>query len=67
MKLQGVKLVLSAVGVTCVYKGATEEFRVNFVDGNEDTAYYATELEDALNTGLDMAARRQSAIAKGNT
>jgi hypothetical protein len=31
------------------------EYRVNFRHGEEDTAYYTTDLEDAFATALDMA------------
>jgi hypothetical protein len=33
-------------------------YRVNFRDGNETTAYYTTDLEDAVNTAVEMARRR---------
>jgi hypothetical protein len=32
------------------------EWRVNFKGGDEETAYYATDLTDALDTGRMMAA-----------
>lgn len=34
---------------------ATREYRVNFAGGREATAYYATEIDDAVNTGKRMA------------
>ena len=34
------------------------EYRVNFRDGNETTAYYTDNLEDAVNTAVEMARRR---------
>jgi hypothetical protein len=34
------------------------EYRVNFRDGNETTAYYRDNLEDALNTAVAMARKR---------
>ena len=34
-------------------------YRVNFRDGNEITAYYTDNLEDALNTAVEMARNRQ--------
>jgi hypothetical protein len=33
-------------------------YRVNFRDGNETTAYYTDNLEDAVNTAVAMARRR---------
>jgi hypothetical protein len=34
------------------------EFRVNFVGGSEETAYYTTDLDDAFTTAIDMRMRR---------
>ena len=34
------------------------DYRVNFRDGNETTAYYADALEDAVNTAVEMARTR---------
>jgi hypothetical protein len=31
------------------------DYRVNFRDGNETTAYYTDNLEDAVNTAVEMA------------
>ena len=33
-------------------------YRVNFRDGNETTAYYTDDLEDAVNTAVAMARKR---------
>ena len=33
-------------------------YRVNFRDGNETTAYYTDNLEDAVNTAVEMARKR---------
>jgi hypothetical protein len=33
------------------------EFRVNFIGGKEATAYYATDLDDAFTTAIDMRLR----------
>ena len=35
------------------------KYRVNFRDGDETTAYYADSLEDAINTAVGMARRRE--------
>lgn len=37
------------------------EFRVNFKDGDEATAYYATDLDDAFTTAIDMRLRANAA------
>jgi len=34
------------------------KYRVNFRDGNETTAYYTDDLEDAVNTAVEMARKR---------
>ena len=34
------------------------DYRVNFRDGNETTAYYTHNLEDAVKTAIEMARRR---------
>jgi hypothetical protein len=34
------------------------DYRVNFRDGDETTAYYTDDLEDAVNTAVEMARRR---------
>jgi hypothetical protein len=33
-------------------------YRVNFRDGNETTAYYTDKLEEAVNTAVEMARKR---------
>ena len=35
------------------------KYRVNFRDGNEATAYYTDKLEDAVNTAIEMARKRE--------
>ena len=34
-------------------------YRVNFRDGDETTAYYTDKLEDAVNTAVEMARNRE--------
>jgi hypothetical protein len=34
-------------------------YRVNFRDGNETTAYYTDNLEDAVKTAVEMARKRE--------
>lgn len=36
---------------------ADHEFRVNFIGGQEATAYYANDLDDAFTTAIDMRLR----------
>jgi hypothetical protein len=40
------------------------EFRVNFIGGDEATAYYSDDMADAINTAIDMR-RRQAARVNG--
>jgi hypothetical protein len=35
------------------------DYRVNFRDGDETTAYYTDNLEDAVNTAVEMARKRE--------
>jgi hypothetical protein len=37
------------------------QYRVNFLGGWESTAFYTLDLDDALETGLAMAAQRKVA------
>ena len=41
--------------------GVEGEYRVNYIGGQEPTAYYTDDLEDALATGLAMANQRDAA------
>ena len=58
MTLQKAKSIARHLRLTLreVYSG---DYRVNFRDGNETTAYYTDNLEDALNTAVEMARKRQ--------
>ena len=57
MTLQQAKSIARHLGLTLriVHSGA---YRVNFRDGNETTAYYTDNLEDAVNTAVEMTRRR---------
>jgi len=57
MTLQEAKSIARHLGLTLrrVRSGA---YRVNFRDGNETTAYYTDNLEDAVNTAVEMARKR---------
>ena len=48
-----VKAKLAAVGIS--FRGRDNEYRVNYRGGSEATAYYTTDLDDALETGRVMA------------
>lgn len=56
MKFKSAKDYLRASGVTITRRDG--EFRVNLSGSHEGTAYYTTDLGDAVRTGDDMAFRR---------
>jgi hypothetical protein len=57
MMLQEAKSIARHLRLTLrqVRSGA---YRVNFRDGDESTACYAVDLEDAVNTAVEMARKR---------
>jgi hypothetical protein len=57
MTLQEAKSIARHLGLTLriVRSG---DYRVNFRDGNETTAYYTDNLDDAVNTAIEMARTR---------
>jgi hypothetical protein len=57
MTLQEAKSIARHLGLT-LRKVRSGDYRVNFRDGNETTAYYTDNLEDALNTAVVMARKR---------
>jgi hypothetical protein len=57
MKLQEAKSVARHLGLT-LREVCSGDYRVNFRDGNETTAYYTDDLEDAVNTAVEMARKR---------
>ena len=57
MTLQKAKSIARHLGFT-LRKVRSGDYRVNFRDGNETTAYYTDNLEDAVNTALEMARKR---------
>jgi len=57
MTLQGAKSIARHLGLT-LRTVRSGDYRVNFRDGNETTAYYTDSLEDAVNTAVEMARRR---------
>jgi hypothetical protein len=57
MTLQEAKSIARHLGLT-LRKVRSGDYRVNFRDGNETTAYYTDSLEDAVNTAVEMARKR---------
>ena len=57
MTLQKAKLIARPLGIT-LRKVCSGDYRVNFRDGNETTAYYTDNLEDAVNAAVEMARKR---------
>jgi len=57
MTLQEAKSIARHLGLT-LRKVRSGEYRVNFRDGNEATAYYTDNLEDAVRTAVEMARKR---------
>jgi hypothetical protein len=55
MTLQKAKSIARRLGLTLRCSG---DYRVNFRDGNESTACYTDNLEDAVNTAIEMARKR---------
>jgi hypothetical protein len=59
MTLQAAKSIARHLRLTLRRVGSGD-YRVNFRDGNETTAYYTDNLEDAVNTAVAMAGKRAS-------
>ena len=57
MTLQEAKSIARHVGLT-LRKVRSGDYRVNFRDGNETTAYYTDDLEDAVSAAVEMARKR---------
>jgi hypothetical protein len=57
MTLQEAKSIARHLGLT-LRELLSGDYRVNFRDGNETTAYYTDALEDAVNTAVEMARTR---------
>lgn len=52
---RSVRQALRDIGVTLGRRNSAGEWRVNLKGGRETTAYYASDIQDALDTGLAMA------------
>ena len=57
MTLQEAKSIARHLGLT-LRKVRSGNYRVNFRDGDETTAHYTDNLEDAVNTAVEMARKR---------
>ena len=57
MTLQKAKSIARHLGLT-VRQLRSGNYRVNFRDGNESTAYYTDKFEDAVNAVVAMARKR---------
>ena len=58
MTLQKAKSIARHLGLT-MRQLRSGNYRVNFRDGNETTAYYTDNLEDAVNAAVAKARKRQ--------
>jgi hypothetical protein len=58
MTLQEAKSIARHLGLT-LRKVRSGDYRVNFRDGNQMTAYYTDSLEDAVNAAVEMARKRE--------
>ena len=61
MMLQQAKSIARHLGLT-LRQVRSGDYRVNFRDGNETTAYYTSYLEDAVITAVEMARKRNTLI-----
>jgi len=64
IKLQKAKSIARHLGLT-LRQLRSGNYRVNFRDGNETTAYYTDNLEDAVNTAVETARKRAFSAAVG--
>jgi hypothetical protein len=58
MTLQEAKSIARHLGLT-LRQVRSGDYRVNFREGNETTAYYTNDLEDAVSTAVEMARKRK--------
>jgi hypothetical protein len=61
LTISTVRVALREVGVV-IKRTEGGEFRVNFRQAGEATAYYTNDLQDALDTGLSMARQNGGAV-----
>ena len=58
MTLQQAKSIARHFGLT-LREVRSGDYRVNFRDGDETTAYYTNDLEDAVNAAVEMVRKRE--------
>ena len=58
MTLQEAKSIARHLGLT-LRKVRSGDYRVNFRDGDETTAHYTDNLEDAVKIAIEMARKRE--------
>ena len=58
MTIQEAKSIVRHLGLI-LRKVRSGDYRVNFPDGDESPAYYTKDLEDAVNTAVEMARDRE--------
>jgi len=58
MTLQEARSIARHLGLT-LRKVPSGDYRVNFCDGDEITVHYTDNLEDAFNTAVEMARKRE--------
>jgi hypothetical protein len=58
MTLQEAKSIARHLGLT-LRRVRSGDYRVNFRDGNETTAFYTNDLEDAVSTAVEMVRKRE--------
>ena len=64
MTLQEAKSIARHLGLT-LRKVRSGDYRLNFPDADDSTAYYTDNLEDAINAAVEMAQKRASALRTG--
>jgi hypothetical protein len=57
MTLQEAKSIARHLGLT-LRKVRSGDYRLNFPDADDSTAYYTDNLEDAINAAVEMARKR---------
>jgi hypothetical protein len=62
--IHSVRLKLLPLGITIRHRDG--EYRVNFTNGPESSAYYTNDLDDAYNSGVEMARRAFSGTRQKN-
>ena len=60
------KLLLREQGITINWSSEWQEYRVNFINGKEPTAYYTNDIQDAYGTGLAMALELKGILKSQN-